>query len=240
VQRVETADGEVLYDSNLSVERVCAEPDFDLDTAPALLPAAALRDGLIQQASDLFPWPLGCAEQVESPQRIYLIADVMKQVVRRGSGVAAGRAFEGRDDLFGKTGTTNGPRDAWFAGGNADIVSVAWVGFDTDARELGGGEQGGRTAIPAWIELMKVALAGMPERGLPRPPGIVDLRIVQETGLIAADCRRDFSWELFVEENQPEREPETVCFGSNAEPLSTDPGENPGVSSDSSSGRLFQ
>jgi membrane carboxypeptidase/penicillin-binding protein len=76
-----------------------------------------------------------------------------------------------------------------------------------------------------------VALAGMPEHSLPRPPGIADLRINPQTGLIAADCRRDFEWEMFLEENQPERELETNC--QMASPLSpaTDAGQNPDAGS---------
>ena len=85
-------------------------------------------------------------------------------------------------------------------------------------RELGVNEQGGRTAIPAWIDFMRVALDGMPDRELPRPPGIVELRIVPKTGLVAADCRREFEWEKFLVENQPEREPESNCLM--ASPLS--------------------
>ena len=68
---------------------------------------------------------------------------------------------------------------------------------------------------------MKVALDGMPDRELPRPPGIVELRIVPETGLVAADCRREFEWEKFLEESRPEREPESNCL--TAPPLAGSP-----------------
>jgi len=151
----------------------------------------------------------------------------MKDVVKIGSGRRAGQAFPRRDDLAGKTGTTTGPRDAWFAGFNADVVAVVRVGFDVDTRELGQGEQGGRTAIPAWIDFMSAALEGMPEHSLPRPPGIVERRIDPDTGLIAADCNRNARWEMFLLESQPEREPDTVCLATDSSP--DRPDEIPGV-----------
>lgn len=201
IDRVENADGKLLYDAGLSVEMVCPEPD------PA--EAGSGDEGLIARKGELFP-PLRCAERVESPQRIYLITDVLKDVVRVGSGARAGRAFPRRTDLAGKTGTTTDARDAWFAGFNADIVAVVRVGFDDDSRGLGAGEQGGRTAIPAWIDFMSEALDGMPEHSLPRPPGIVDRRVT-EKGQIAADCNQNFRWESFLPEDELEREPESVC-----------------------------
>jgi penicillin-binding protein 1A len=228
VERVETTEGEVLYDANEYVERVCPEVEAIADASARTGFPTAIANGSATAGVEASPdasaeltgapssFRPGCAERVESAQRIFLITTVLKDVIKKGSGAAANREFGSRVDLFGKTGTTNGPRDAWFAGGNADIVAVAWVGFDTDARELGrtssGGEQGGRTAIPAWIEFMKVILEGMPDRELPQPPGIVELRIVPETGLVAADCRREFEWQSFLEENQPPREPETNCL----------------------------
>ena len=229
IERVETADGELVYDASQFVVTICPESDTEVE---AREPASPLESGsLVVPLGEIYTAPLRCAEQVESPQRIFLITDVLKEVIRAGSGFAAREAFPARNDLFGKTGTTNGPRDAWFAGGNAEIVAVVWVGFDSDTRELGGGEQGGRTAIPAWVEFMRAALDGMPDRELPRPPGIVDLRIVPETGLVAADCRREFEWDwvMFLDESRPEREPETNCL--TATPVT-------GVPSDDGSGSI--
>jgi penicillin-binding protein 1A len=250
VQRVETAEGELLYDAGTDVERVCPEPETESGDVAADVATDVAADGatsnftagLVDLSGSLFPLQPRCALRVESPQRIFLITTVLKVVVRSGSGARAGTASEGRNDLFGKTGTTNGPRDAWFAGGNAEVIAVAWVGFDNDSRELGSTEQGGRTAIPAWIDYMRVALDGMPDRELPRPPGIVELRVVRETGLRAADCRRDVPFEYFLEENQPEREPESVCFGTGPLPQSSDPGAAPGTNPrpGPASDRLFE
>src|SRR3546814_8201016 len=68
----------------------------------------------------------------------------------------------GRNDLAGKTGTTNDYRDAWFSGFGGGIVTTAWVGMD-DFGSLGRGELGGPTALPAWIGFMRTALAERPE-----------------------------------------------------------------------------
>ena len=68
----------------------------------------------------------------------------------------------GRRDLSGKTGTSNDFRDAWFAGFNSDLATVVWVGYDDDL-PLGPGEEGSRTALPIWVEFMRMALNGVPE-----------------------------------------------------------------------------
>ena len=110
-----------------------------------------------------------------------------------------------RNDLGGKTGTTNEGRDTWFVGFNANIVGAAWVGFDSN-RPLGASEQGARTALPMWISFMREALAGTPERRPKRPPGIVEYRINPKTGLIAPDGAPDTIFEKFDIDNVPERE----------------------------------
>lgn len=210
IDRVVNADGEVLYDAARSVRKVCPRPE-------ASAAAAAARPQLITDVSQLYS-SLRCAERVESEQRIFLITSVMKDVIKRGSGARAGRAFPNRDDLAGKTGTTSGPRDAWFAGFNGDRAAVAWVGFDDDGRALGraGGvsEQGGVTAIPAWIEYMQVALEGRPANSLAWPSGVVQRLINPETGEIAADCNLDVIEEYFLVDNQPRRESDSECVRS--------------------------
>lgn len=223
IQRLENSNGDVLYDASESVAMVCPAPEETIDEA-----ARARQDRLIVSPSDLFPRQR-CAERVHEPQLIYLITDVMKDIVKSGSGARTQRdpVLARRTDLAGKTGTTTGPRDAWFAGFNADIVTVVRVGFDVDTRDLGAGEQGGVTAIPAWIEFMSAALDGMPNRSLPRPPGVEDRLVNPENGLLAADCNRNAArWELFVTDNIPEREPDTVCFSG--DPTQTLPNQNSG------------
>lgn len=88
----------------------------------------------------------------------------------------------GRNDLAGKTGTTNDQRDTWFSGFNDRLVTTVWVGMDGN-QELGRYEQGGRTALPIWVDYMAVALDGVPESDPVIPVGIVQATIDPETGL---------------------------------------------------------
>jgi len=140
------------------------------------------------------------AERVQSPQVNYLITDMMRDVVRRGTGA---RAMElGRTDIAGKTGTTNEYRDAWFSGFNPEIVTTVWIGFD-DFSTLGRGEYGGRAALPGWISFMRAALQGRPEVVPERPPGLVTVRIDPETGLLSSAGQPGAVFETFIEGNLP-------------------------------------
>ncbi|MCC5795628.1 MAG: penicillin-binding protein 1A [Chromatiales bacterium] len=136
------------------------------------------------------------AERIISPENAYLIYDMLRDVITSGTGRRA-RAL-GRSDLAGKTGTSNDRRDTWFSGFNGEIVATAWVGFDQE-RNLGNGEEGGRTALPMWISFMEEALRDAPERRLPRPSGIVTARVSAETGRLASSGEPDAVFELFRE-----------------------------------------
>ena len=143
------------------------------------------------------------APQVISPQNAFLVQDMMRDVVRRGTGRRA--MTLGRSDLSGKTGTSNDRRDAWFGGFNAELASIVWVGYDDDL-PLGPGEEGSRTALPIWIEFARIALAGVPERQMPMPEGIVSVLIDRESGCPARAGQRDVVFEVFFEDNVPECE----------------------------------
>ena len=107
---------------------------------------------------------------------------LMRDVVRAGTATKA--LALGRGDLAGKTGTTNDSHDAWFAGFNASLVGVAWVGFD-QPKSLGERETGGVAALPIWIGYMQKALKGTPNALLPMPDGVISVRINQEAGQLA-------------------------------------------------------
>ena len=191
IERIEGADGEVLYAA--SPELACLDCVESGEAEPKL----------IHGSTDLYAGTRHAPRAI-SAQNAYLMNDMMQDVVRRGTGVRAYREL-GRTDLRGKTGTTNDQRDAWFAGFNGDVVTAAWVGFDQE-RSLGDGEQGARTALPMWISYMSEALDGMPLHAMERPPGIVDVRINPNTGLVAST--RDSSiFEKFRMDYVPESEP---------------------------------
>ena len=121
------------------------------------------------------------ATRVLDEENAYQMVSMMKDVIKRGTGR---KAIElGRDDLAGKTGTTNEQHDAWFSGFNGDVVATAWVGFDQD-KPLGKREVGGTAALPIWMDYMKIALEGREENTLQSPEGIVTMRIDPKTGLL--------------------------------------------------------
>lgn len=227
IQRIEDADGRLLYDASASVHTVCTENEP---------PAASTTElpKLIERPEQLYP-RLGCAERVDSAQRIFLITDVLKDVITEGSGRRAREL--GRPDLAGKTGTTTGPRDLWFAGFNSNIVAVVRVGFDDDTRDLGGTrEQGGTRALPAWIDYMREAVAGTGQAALPMPFGVVETAINPETGLRSADCGINVGTitEYFLVDNLPPQESNRNCIPSGS--VTSDPD----ASSGSGSIRLFE
>lgn len=113
------------------------------------------------------------APRVIDPRNAWLIDSILQDVVQRGTGARAKSL--GRNDLAGKTGTTNDYVDAWFAGYNPDVVAIAWVGH-SQPRNLGRGETGGRAALPIWIDYMRTALADIPEKTRNRPAGLLPVR----------------------------------------------------------------
>jgi len=154
------------------------------------------------KAPELFE-NINTAQQTISKQNAFLISDMMRDVIRRGTGRRA--LVLGRRDLSGKTGTSNDRRDAWFGGFNADLAAVVWIGFDDDL-PLGPGEEGSRTALPIWISFARIALEGVPENQLPMPEGIVSVLIDRETGCPARAGRANVTFEVFREGHVPDCE----------------------------------
>jgi penicillin-binding protein 1A len=159
------------------------------------------------------------ARQAITPQNAYLVRSMMMDVVRRGTGK---RAMElGRRDLAGKTGTTNEQRDAWFSGFNDHLVTTVWVGFDNH-EPLGRYEQGGRAALPVWIDFMRVALEGLPDTPPSMPDGLAQARIDPETGLLAPLDRDGTIMEVFQAGRLPPMKETGPGDTSNA-PVEEDP-----------------
>jgi penicillin-binding protein 1A len=121
----------------------------------------------------------GNAPRVIDPRNAWLMTDMMQDVVRYGTAARASQL--GRNDLAGKTGTTNDARDTWFAGFNPDLVAIAWMGYD-QPRSLGRGETGSHSALPIWMNFMGTALKDVPQKGWPMPDGIITVDIDPATG----------------------------------------------------------
>jgi penicillin-binding protein 1A len=159
----------------------------------------ALLDEGVHDGKSLIP-ARNLAPQIIRPQVAYLLSDMMADVIRHGTGQKA--LVLGRDDIAGKTGTTNDAHDAWFSGFNADLVATVWTGFDQD-RSLGELEQGSRAALPTWIFFMHQALAGVPRHKIPVPDGIVTVRISPDTGLLASADDPNAIMEKFIDGSLP-------------------------------------
>ncbi len=136
-------------------------------------------------------------------QRVaYILNSMLESVITEGSGNRVYRELQ-RDDLRGKTGTTNGPQELWFSGFNKNIATTVFVGLD-QPEPLGEREQGATVAVPIWIDFMREALADEPETTISRPDGIVDRLIDRSSGKPATPGDPDAVFEYFRTENAPE------------------------------------
>lgn len=153
------------------------------------------------------PAPLKLAEKILSPQTAFLINTMMRDVIRFGTGRRA--LVIGRKDLAGKTGTTNDQRDAWFTGFNADLATIAWVGFD-NPRPLGARETGARAALPMWVDYMRDSLKDVDEKELEQPTGLVSVRIDPMTGQLANAKTKDAIFEFFLADQVPTEQTEFI------------------------------
>ncbi len=140
------------------------------------------------------------ATRVLDAANAWIVNSMLRDVIKRGTGRKA-KVLQ-RNDLAGKTGTTNDQRDAWFSGFNRRLVAIAWVGFDQFA-SLGQYETGGRAALPIWINLMREALRGKREEIMARPEGVVTVRIDPTTGELASTHTKNTIFEIFRTTNAP-------------------------------------
>ena len=166
------------------------------------------------------------APQVLSEQTAFLMREMMYSNVWGGGNWAQGTGWNGtgwraqplkRRDIGGKTGTTNDSKDAWYNGYGPGIVAISWVGFDNHTRKLGkttenknlgdhqitGGEAGAKTAQPAWVNFMEVALEGVPIQAKQLPNNIVRVRIDRDSGLLTNKFDSSSMFEYFLEGTEP-------------------------------------
>ena len=181
ISEIVDRDGKVVYAANPAVAcRECPERRGQTAAEP---PKSSL-DG---SAAILIP-PLDVpatprlAPRTLDPRTDFLITSLMRDVVRRGTGARA--MVLKRNDLAGKTGTTNEHRDAWFSGFNDTVATTVWTGFD-DFSSLGNGEFASKAALPIWIDYMREALNEVPENNLDMPSGIVSVRVNRNSGYLA-------------------------------------------------------
>lgn len=170
------------------------------------LAAATLPDEAVPMSENVITAPASVA-QPDAPDRsidpriAFQIKSFMQDVIRRGTGRRA--LALGRDDLAGKTGTTNST-DAWFNGFNDDLVISVWLGF-TDNRPIGHKEFGASAALPIWMDFVAESLPREPEnKTVLWPEGLVRVLIDRETGLQAKSGNKTAEFEWFRTENAPQ------------------------------------
>ncbi|TAN70317.1 MAG: penicillin-binding protein 1A [Methylobacter sp.] len=174
IERIESNEGEIIYQAKPKIACPTCDSAQELDRS--------------------------YAPRIITPQICFLMNSLLRDVVQHGT--ATGAKILGRQDLAGKTGTTNEQRDAWFNGYTSSNVATAWVGFD-DFSPLGNAETGGVAALPMWIEFMRVALKDSSETALKVPEGIVRAFISPETGLLTASANKGGIWEFFQADHVP-------------------------------------
>lgn len=219
IQAINDLTGRIVYEPEWSV--LCR------DCPPLRSPRLDLNEALVERPADTEPvvrrpgevedrGPAGkeefvgppeprYAEQALRPQTTWLIRSMLADVIHSGTGRRA--LALNRSDLAGKTGTSNDLRDTWFAGFNDQLVATVWIGMD-DHETLGREEQGGRTALPVWVDFMAEALRDVPvSANTPLPVGLVRARIDPLTGLRARPGNPNAIEEWFHADNLPSLEP---------------------------------
>jgi penicillin-binding protein 1A len=136
------------------------------------------------------------AQQIIDPRNAFTMVSMMQDVVKHGTAIRAMQL--GRDDLAGKTGTTNDSIDAWFCGFQQSVVGISWIGFD-QPRSLGDKETGGGAALPMWISYMEKVLKDVPQAEYVMPENMVAVHI-SDDGLHDESSPRI---EYFYQENAP-------------------------------------
>ena len=171
IDRIEDAYGKVIYQSNPEYACISCinQNDSEQESAEPATPddeVIEVTNQTLQAEKELAQLQLDESKsQYRQAQRIlksssaYDMANILRDVIQQGTGRAALKI--GRGDIGGKTGTTNEAKDAWFAGFNGKLVTVAWVGFDQPTT-LGRREYGGVAALPIWTNFMGNALKGTP------------------------------------------------------------------------------
>lgn len=199
IQRIEDVEGNIIMQ---------AQPETVCDSC--------IENGLEKAAqADITP-----AKRIMTAQNAYIMNSLLRDVVRYGTGKKA--MSLGRQDLAGKTGTTNDQVDAWFNGFSPNLVAISWVGFDSP-RTLGRYETGGRAALPMWMSFMEKALKGVPEQTLVQPSDMITVNIDSETGLLARPGAVNSIPETFRAESVPSQYGSSYNAanqnGDNSEPL---------------------
>ncbi|MFB0982158.1 MAG: penicillin-binding protein 1A [Alteromonadaceae bacterium] len=212
IDRIEDSFGKILFQANPAIAcEFCGEDENRGKVAYV----SDQRD----ISTEKVQVPFIKAERVISPQNAFLVTQALHAAIWgfdwqvkpiwRGTGWRAQTLK--RKDIAGKTGTTNQSKDAWFSGFSRRLVTTSWIGFDDPGRNLGktiansnlgkeqitGLEAGAKSAQPAWIKFMEVALVDHPKEPFDQPVDIVSVRIDKNTGKLTNKIDKTSFFEYF-------------------------------------------
>lgn len=188
------------------IDRIMRGDADDPDPVYRAEPEVACRDcAEDQERVEIDGESYAIARRIADPEAVYILRDMLRSVIESGTGRAA--LTLDRDDIVGKTGTTNARRDAWFAGFNDSLVTAVWVGKDSNQTIS---EYGAQAALPIWKDFLGQALEGTPEVWPDKPDGVVSKRVDPDTGLRLHDGQPGGISELFDADHLPDYQPRRV------------------------------
>lgn len=186
------------------IERVTRNDDSELiDEATPQVACPSCEEGQESVEIDGREYPV--AKRVADAAAVYILRDMLRDVITSGTG--RGALSLNREDIVGKTGTTNSQRDAWFAGFNSDLVTTVWVGKDSNETIA---EYGANAALPIWIDFMGKALEGTPSAVPERPDTVVTAQVDPNTGRRLQDGQGGGITEFFHRDHLPDYQPRGI------------------------------
>ena len=207
IDYIEDYEGNIIYQSSPKIachecsEALPTKPDEFVSTSETdEAESAELAASEHAETSDRKTSTPRYAEKIADERTIYILHSMLKDVINKGTGRKA--LALGRNDLAGKTGTTNDQKDAWFSGFNTHLQTTVWVGFDQPV-SLGSREYGASAALPIWMDFMEVALRNQPPAHMRQPEGIVTARIDMETGNVVQPGTPNSMFEIYRKDNVP-------------------------------------
>lgn len=210
VNRITDANGKLIYEATPARAcRECQTSSTDLAIDPELATPADSSaqtqplnpDSATPPAAPTPADPRPVAPRVMSAATAYIMDNLLRDVAHQGT--AANSNVLKRQDTAGKTGTTNGAKDAWFSGYAGGIVASSWMGFDDHSRSLGRQEFGSHAALPIWIDFMSEALKDRPQFDLPKPDNVDWVAVDPDTGMVAYPGQTNAIKELMRKDQTP-------------------------------------
>jgi penicillin-binding protein 1A len=239
IERVEDMQGELLFEAKPSIAcEACAQIEAESHVQKQLSAELAgyssdeMQVFKLDPERPIFREPMlpvpenQLAPRIIESRNAFIINSMMQDVITAGTGFGtlyrAKSPLLKRNDLAGKTGTTNDAKDTWFSGFNKKIVGTAWVGFD-DHRKVGDRESGAKTALPIWSHFMEKMLEGVPNEPFRQPPGLISVRIDPKTGLLPTSSDQRTIFEIFREEFVPKKSTKPTFIDPTDDLIDDDP-----------------